>query len=301
MNTKQLESFIQVAENLNFARAAEVLNITQSAISRQIHSLEEELGTKLFVRSTRTVSLTPAGISFLNDAKEILWKLQMAAQKIEQHSQTNIEILSMGCINEMYLNLISEILSLYRQKKPEVHPFLRIAPSRSILNLFFNGEMDILSNFQEDLPSRDGILYQEITRIPICCAVPAHHPLAARDSITEQDLAGEHIILCNSFEMPAKAATVQHHIGRQFSPESIHYCENTLVALSLTMAGYGVSILPPCIPSVSQAAYIPLAGTDALSYGVFYKNTSSNHLLNSFLSTVIEYRNIGGTLYDYHF
>lgn len=60
MNTQQLESFVQVAENLNFARAAEVLNITQSAVSRQINSLEDELGTKLFHRSTRTVSLTPA-------------------------------------------------------------------------------------------------------------------------------------------------------------------------------------------------------------------------------------------------
>ena len=71
MNTQQLESFVQVAENLNFARAAEVLNITQSAVSRQINSLEDELGTKLFHRSTRTVALTPAGISFLDDAKEM--------------------------------------------------------------------------------------------------------------------------------------------------------------------------------------------------------------------------------------
>lgn len=58
MNTDQLKSFIQVAENLNFARAAEILNITQSAVSRQIHSLEEELGTRLLHRTTRTVSLT---------------------------------------------------------------------------------------------------------------------------------------------------------------------------------------------------------------------------------------------------
>ena len=64
MNTDQLKSFIQVAENLNFARAAEILKITQSAVSRQIHSLEDELGTKLLHRTTRTVTLTPAGISF---------------------------------------------------------------------------------------------------------------------------------------------------------------------------------------------------------------------------------------------
>ena len=52
MNTQQLESFIQVAENLNFARAAEILNVTQSAVSRQIQGLEEELNTKLFYRTT---------------------------------------------------------------------------------------------------------------------------------------------------------------------------------------------------------------------------------------------------------
>ena len=72
MNTQQLESFIQVAENLNFARAAEALNITQSAISRQIHSLEDELGTKLLHRSTRMVTLTHEGISFLETAKKVI-------------------------------------------------------------------------------------------------------------------------------------------------------------------------------------------------------------------------------------
>ena len=55
MNTQQLKTFVQVAENLNFARAAESLNITQSAVSRQIHALEEELDTKLLHRTTRTV------------------------------------------------------------------------------------------------------------------------------------------------------------------------------------------------------------------------------------------------------
>ncbi len=65
MNTQQLETFVQVAEHLNFARAAESLNITQSAVSRQIHSLEDELGIKLLHRTTRTVILTPEGPAFL--------------------------------------------------------------------------------------------------------------------------------------------------------------------------------------------------------------------------------------------
>ena len=231
MNTQQLESFVQVAENLNFARAAEVLNITQSAVSRQIHSLEGELGTRLFLRSTRAVALTPDGLSFLDDAKEILTRLQMAALKIGQHSQMNLEILTIGCINELYLDLLSELLARYRKQIPEIHPFLRIVPSRSILNFFFNGEMDLLLGFPDDIPEREGILYQEIARVPICCVVPANHPFAGRKEIAEAELREQQIILCNSYETPSKAAALQHRLGHLFSPATINYCENTLAAL----------------------------------------------------------------------
>lgn len=288
MTTQQLESFIQVADNLNFARAAEILNITQSAVSRQIHSLEEELGTKLFVRSTRTVSLTPAGIIFLDDAKEILAKLQMAAMKIEKHSQANIDVLSIGCINEIYLGLLSEILSQYHKKEPGVHPFLRVVPSRSILNLFFNGEMDILFGFEDDVPIRDGVRYEELARIPICCAMPFGHPLSARSVIEEQELFSENIIICNSYETPSKITAVQHRIGRHLPPESINYCEDMMVALSLTRAGYGISILPASIHDSPEISYIPLAGIEPVSYGMFYKISSQNHLQKAFLSTAKE-------------
>ena len=68
MNTFQLTCFMTVAETLNFARAAERLNITQPAVTHQIRSLEEELEVKLFKRTTRLVELTPSGYLFINDA-----------------------------------------------------------------------------------------------------------------------------------------------------------------------------------------------------------------------------------------
>lgn len=72
MNTTQLRCFLSVAEYLSFARAAEQLNMTQPAITHQISSLEKELDTKLFVRTTRSVTLTGAGQTFLNDANNII-------------------------------------------------------------------------------------------------------------------------------------------------------------------------------------------------------------------------------------
>lgn len=289
MNTQQLESFVQVAENLNFARAAEVLNITQSAVSRQIHSLEEELGTRLFLRSTRAVALTPDGLSFLDDAKEILTRLQMASLKIGQHSQMNLQILTIGCINELYLDLLSELLARYRKQIPEVHPFLRIVPSRSILNFFFNGEMDLLLGFPDDIPEREGILYQEIAQVPICCVVPANHPFAGRKEIAEAELREQQIILCNSYETPSKAAALQHRLGHLFSPASINYCENTLAALTLTRAGYGIALLPWNLCPSPDVSYIPVAGMEPISYGVFYKGSTKSHAVKAFLAVAREY------------
>ena len=72
MNTVQLECFLAVAEYLNFSRAAEFLKITQPAVSHQITSLEDELGIRLFVRTSKNVNLTEAGLMFMEDASSIL-------------------------------------------------------------------------------------------------------------------------------------------------------------------------------------------------------------------------------------
>lgn len=286
MNTQQLESFIQVAENLNFARAAEVLNITQSAVSRQIHSLEAELETKLFNRSTRTVSLTPAGISFLDDAKDVLAKLQMASLKIHNHAKSNIQILSIACNNESNLIYLSKVLHKCRLQFPELHPFLRVIPHRSILNLFIHGEIDILFGFQDDVPMRNGIIYKELTKIPICCALPTGHPYSNNKELDEKELFSESIIICNSYEIPSKTASIQNRLEHQFLPESTYYCENLQVMLSFIRAGYGFAILPNGASVDSEITYIPLSGYKPLSYGIFYKNTAKNSLLKKFISAI---------------
>jgi DNA-binding transcriptional LysR family regulator len=284
MNTQQLESFVQVAENLSFARAAEALNITQSAVSRQIRSLEEELDTQLLHRSTRTVALTPAGISFLNDAKEILLKLQLSAQKIKNHSNANIQILSVGCINDSYLPMLTGILKECRIQFPDIHPFIRVIPSRAIFNLFLHNELDILFGFQDDIPMQEGYRYHELQQIPVCFAMQADHPLAQKEKLAEQDLLSESIVLCNSYEIPQPVTDLQTHLGHQFSPERTNYCENLMTMRTLIRAGYGFGILPKLPSTGEEIAYVPLEPAISLSYGFFYKNASTNPAAADFLS-----------------
>lgn len=286
MNTEQLKSFIQVAENLNFARAAEILNITQSAVSRQIHSLEEELGAKLLHRTTRTVTLTPAGLSFLEDAKSVMARLNMAAEKINRNISSNIEILSIGCRSEAELDFLGVFLKSFHEKYPKIHPFVRVISHRSILNLFYQGEIELLFGYRESVAAREDILFQELLQPPICAVFPEQHHMAGKKEILEEELLEENIIICNSYAIPSKAVEIQNRISQHLLPESVYVCENMQVLLTMVRAGYGCTILPMIYSSVSGIACVPLKEAPALSYGIFYKNSFSQSRVKEFLSIV---------------
>ena len=93
MNVFQMECFLAVAENLNFARAAEQLHVTQPAVTQQIHALERELNVKLFTRTTRTVKLTEQGRTFINDAQQMVAISERAKKRFETFSDDEIQLL----------------------------------------------------------------------------------------------------------------------------------------------------------------------------------------------------------------
>lgn len=286
MNTQQLETFIEVAEHLNFARAAEQLNITTSAVSRQIHSLEEELDTKLFHRSTKSVRLTPAGIIFLNDAKEILAKLALTTQKMKTHSETSVQLLSIGCSNGTDSFFLSKLLSKCREQFPEIHPFLRIVSSRLLLNMLIHDEINILFGYKDNLPMRDEFCYYELAQIPVCCTLSTDDPMSLKKELSESDLLEKNLVICNSYEIPSQVTNVQNLLSHKFAPSSIYYSENLYEMLTLVKAGYGIGILPQMLYADNSLAYIPLVPDITLSYGVFYKQNVSNPVLKKFLSYV---------------
>ena len=284
MNTQQLESFLAVAENLNFARAAEALNITQSAVSRQIHALENELGAKLFHRTSRSVNLTPTGIGFYEEAKKFMGGLQTAMEKIKNHSEANIQVLRIGFGNPVACERSTELLKKFRQKFPELHPFLRIIPHRSIVGLLFQGDIDIMFGFKDDVPARRGIAYKEMYRRPVCCTIASAHPLAKREKIREEELYSENIIVCNSYSIPSQAAYMQQQMKNQFPLDSVYFCDNLDALLTMVRAGYGFGILPEININDPEITCIPFTGRESVSYGVFYSEQPPNPLIKKFLS-----------------
>ena len=237
-------------------------------------------------RTTRTVTLTPAGISFLEDAKHVMGRLKIAGQKLQRHQSTNMQVLTIGCQNEANLDLLCRILKSCRDQMPELYPFLKVIPHRSILNLFYQDELDLLFGFQGDIPIKSDTVYKELFRIPLCCIVPDAHPYGARSELSKEELYLENIVVCNSYAIPSSVAEMQNQISQHILPESTYVCENLQVLLTLVRAGYGCSVLPQMNFVNTDIRAIPLKDSEPLSYGLFFKKSSQSPLLKKFNAIV---------------
>ncbi|MFR5780684.1 MAG: LysR family transcriptional regulator [Oscillospiraceae bacterium] len=144
MNTTQLECFVTVANFLNFSRAAEHLRITQPAVSHQINTLEDELGVKLFHRTSKSVRLTQEGYMFTQSAGEILKISEFSKARLKEMSQITQKRLIIGCRNTAELRLIVPALTKLRELNPEVMPILRLIPHDTLESLLSDGELHVI-------------------------------------------------------------------------------------------------------------------------------------------------------------
>ena len=286
MNIDNLKCFILVAENLSFARAAEALYISQPAVTKQINALENELGVTLFIRSTRHVELTPIGMSFYKDAKDIVMKSQMAVSRIRQQNR-NTDFIRIGLSNPVALFNLTPYLTKFHINYPDIRPDIQIPGYKSALNLFLENKLDILFYFKENMPQKKGISFIELEQDHLVCLVPAGHPFAAKESISLDDLSAESIIACNPLNAPLSTAAFQQKLLEQRSAQGILYCDSIEVAHCMVASGIGLTILPGILSLKSPAfVTVPLAEKIPLSFGAFYYKKNTNTALNKFIKSL---------------
>lgn len=283
MNTDNLKCFILVAENLSFARAAEALYISQPAVTKQINALEQELGVTLFIRSTRHVELTPAGMSFYKDAKDIVLKLQMTIDRVKRQG-ASLDTLRMGLSSPAALGYITPILRRFHEAFPEIRPDIEILSYKAILSMFLDDRLDLLFYYKENMPQKAGISFQELEKDHFTCLMPRDNPLAEKESLSLRDLRNEPIIACNPLSAPLSMASLQQKLLEDHPADKVLYCSSIEVAHSLVAAGMGVSILPGSMVIASpEYARVPLEGKPQLSFGVFYHRKNTNGAMKNFL------------------
>lgn len=283
MNTEQLKCFVLVAKNLNFAKAAEALFITQPAVTKQINSLEKELGAKLFIRTTRHVELTPAGMIFYEDANEILAKLHLATTRVKSQT-TSTSTISIGSSNHIILPYLSNVIKEFHERYPLVHPNIHLLSHNAAVNLFLDKKLDLLFFYKENLTNTSGIFFKELKKDALFCIVPLNHPFAAVDAITINDLKSEMIIACNPLNSPLSVSLFQNQLLKEHPVDRVYYCDSIEVSHCMVKAGLGISILPSllCFKS-DDFKLIPLKNVPNISFGVFHHDIGDDEFLRQFV------------------
>lgn len=291
MNTIQLECFLAVAENLNFARASEYLHITQPAVTHQINSLETELGRPLFKRTTRSVSLTIDGMRFLPDAKKIMEDIHVARARLRHKEVSEATPFSVGCNNNSELLFLPALLARMKEACPTLHPSVNILPLRAAANLLTNESLDVLLGFQAGYGGRADLQFKKLASAPVVCAVSLEHPLAKSGVSLPgiKDIKKESLVVLEPPKTLPEIMELQNRLIPDHLPSEIYPCNSSEMALTLTKAGIGIMLLPFLEPMRDPGLYyLPLKEAPSVSYGIYYKTKKDRPLIKEFLAAAEE-------------
>lgn len=287
MNTIQLNCFLAAASTLNFARAAEQMNVSQPAITHQIKTLETELNVKLFRRSTRLVELTPEGQAFVNDAKNIVAIEEQAKMRFSNPDNRPVDMLSIGCSSYIQLELLTEVLHDLLIQHPNLYPRLYVVPHEQLFHLLETETADVILDIQEGGEAGEKLTFKELQRSLLVCACREDYLPAEKEKITIEELGNQKLIFCDPITLEPDFAKLQWNLAGGRNPADIHFCSSAEASVVLARAGFGLAILPDImIPPESHLKIVDIEDAPKLSFGIFYKSYPGDVVLKHFIKSV---------------
>ncbi|MFK4509644.1 LysR substrate-binding domain-containing protein [Bradyrhizobium daqingense] len=261
MELHQLRCFVAAAEQLHFGRAAQQLQMLPSALGRQIRLLEEDLGTRLFARTTRAVSLSEDGATLLRDARAILAKVEAAQNNLRSRSRAGAtRRLRVGAIDSAAAGLLPSLLRDFRAKHPEIAVQLLEDKTVRLLPKILSGALDLAFVRPPGRADKQLELRQLLHETPIV-AFPQRHALAARRSITLADIAEEAMLVPDRRSRPhSHDLTIKLFEQAGMTPRVVQVADEKQTIVNLVAAKLGVAIVPRWTArmAVSGVRFVPL-------------------------------------------
>ncbi|MDX9871497.1 MAG: LysR family transcriptional regulator [Clostridia bacterium] len=193
MELHQLEYVLAVAKYQNFTRAAEEIKTSQSSLSQQIGKLENELGVSLFVRTTRSVQLTPAGEEFILHAKKILSAVNDTRRSIHEYTTIVKGNLALGIHPIIGYYRLPNLLASFQKNYPGVKISFVEEQCDELLDMLHSSKIDA-AIIQHAVPSNEFQFFPLISD-QMVVVVSDRHPLAHRDSVELKELQDENFIV----------------------------------------------------------------------------------------------------------
>jgi DNA-binding transcriptional LysR family regulator len=287
MELRHLRYFLAVAEEGHFGRAAEKLHIVQPALSMQIRSLEQELGTALFIRTSRKVALTEAGEILIAEARRTLAQAERAREIVQKSARGEIGSVKVGFSgNASFVGKLSGDLRSFHRQFPRVEIQLQEMSAQRQADAILAAELDVGYCPTFDIEFHVDLHAERIGAWPWVVAMNSDHPLASRREVGRSDLHDEAFVLYAAHGADiAQIELLRHILGKE--PKVAHSVGNTLAVLTMASAGLGLGLVPAPLAKVALPGieYRPLSDVSRMSDLVLvYRARETSGAVKAFLN-----------------
>ena len=296
MNSIQLKCFLEVARELNFARAAEHLHFSQPTVSKQIQTLEAELKVKLFKRSTRSVSLTQAGKMFYPNARSIY---NQELDAIHNLSSLNMDVdqkIHIGTYGMDLFAYMDKVFQSLLMQYPDIQPDIIFAPYQSLNSSLQSEALDLIIGIKELIMEQSSAAgtYGQLAEAPVSYMVSDEYSDLFADDVQNRSLIdperfftliSDNTRINRRVTTPVLEYVLKKHMdlyktAGSFITENVQYCDNIESAFLQVRAGNAFLILghPAQLPH-SGLCNLPIEDINPFSYGYYYNPANKKKAL----------------------
>lgn len=289
MDYRQLHSFVVLAEELHFGKAAARLSIAQPALSQHIKALEQALEIPLFTRDKRNVALTFEGELLVEEARTAILHYEKFRDNARSLRQGFKGQLKLGYVGSSILDpALTLLINGYRQKKPDIEIVIEEHNVHEQLTLLLNNQLD-MALVRAPIPRYDELDYLNVATRPLIAVLPRHHAQASQQRIALSSLSGDPFLIQKDppgVGLGWSALNACQQAG--FVPREIQFTRDVSVAIGLVSMGMGVTLVPETqrsvmIPDVSYCLLNDASATTTLTL------SWRRHVKNKALADFIRY------------
>ena len=291
MDIKQLESFVCIARMGSMTSASEVLYLSTPALAQQITRLEREVRVPLFIRSPRGMTLTPAGVVFLEDAQRIL---ELTQQMLNRCRETEIKAERTVCIGSIK-GLVPDFYPIMQHAVRSHCPDIQLEHAEDtpegLCQALLDGQIDAVELYDAPITRSPLLRYIPLITEGRHCLMMPDHPLASRQRIALEDLIGQKVYVYEFERIPGLREYVQTNCPQvqilcEKSPQNV---SGYYATLNLCGDG-GICLIPPhCARYFAPLIAIPLDVPLTWSTGLVCRKTMRRQMQTVLDATLLEY------------
>ena len=293
LSLKLLHTFMALARELHFGRAAESLGMAQPALSQQIRRVEQIVGCLLLDRDTRNVQLTPAGALLRDMAEHILAEASRGLDQVRRAGRGETGTLTIGFTATTSLHELPSIMQAHRARFPDVETTLVELLPDALVEMLLGSHID--AGLARELLPHAGMTSVPLRYEPYVVVLPSNHPAAQHeDEIALESLCDEAFILFPRDQASGNVACILETCAASgFVPRIVQEAPSWQTAVSLVGSGLGVTILPECTSSLALPGVVyrridsPRRSQIMLVHRTADKRPLVCHFLETALSTAV--------------